>query len=294
MVILRLKGGLGNQLFQWFFARSLGHKRILVDTSSYKVPNVGRDRNIEISAMISESRNAFTSRSWQYEWVLSKLISILDKAWEINLLRRLLNIFGYVRDDSWNIRLLKVNKKLPVIILNGYFQNHESIYSISHLIKGDLQPHLDHHFSLLCQRYMIPVKYDVIHVRREDYPGARRNVVHIGILNDEWFVTNISRESKFLIFLIEDSSEAKVLIEALSPNLILDQSNSNPWEALALMSKCTSGIGSNSTLSWWGAKLCKENGGKFVLPSEWSQNKNIDNNRFYINLVTYREPIWKS
>jgi hypothetical protein len=83
--------------------------------------------------------------------------------------------------------------------------------------------------------------------------------------------------------LTENREDAKELVKNLKPQLVLDKFDTTPWETLAIMYGASQFLGANSSLSWWGARLCSANGGEVWLPSQWSYWKNIDPMDYHFN-----------
>jgi hypothetical protein len=287
-----MKGGLGNQLFQWYFAHSLLKEKFIVETASYQTENKGRSRSLEIGILSSRCSHGYFVRSIFLSFIIERIMSLMAKMWEYRNLRSLVEKFGYVREDTRSNYPSTVLGKKGVQLLDGYFQDNRKLLVVSELISQEMWPTLRKIFSDFQKRYRIPAKYEVLHVRRADFSEALKSDAHIGILDDKWYIENYPKNSDYLILLTEDAKECENLVDVIRPNLVLDSQESTAWEALAVMAFCDSGLGSNSTLSWWGARMACERGGNFILPGNWSQHGNIDDNRFLIERVRYVRPIW--
>ena len=287
-----MKGGLGNQLFQWYFAHSLLQRKFIVETGSYQTENRGRPRNLEIGMLRSGCSHAYFVRNIFLSFIIERIMSFMAKMWEFRNLRSLVEKFGYVREDTRSNYPSTVLEIRGYHFLDGYFQDTRKLLNVSELISQEMWPILQKIYLEFQKRNGIPTKYDVIHVRRADFSEAIKSDAHIGILDDKWYIENYPKNSDYLILLTEDAKECENLVDVIRPNLVLDSQESTAWEALAVMAFCDSGLGSNSTLSWWGARMACERGGNFILPGNWSQHGNIDINRFLIERIKYVRPIW--
>jgi len=293
-VFVRLKGGLGNQLFQWYFAHTLPATLFVPEVSSFSHTDSQRPRRLEL-APVFETCNHFDKRGLSRNGHHARspaIISLLARMWGNTVLRQLSETLGYVRDDFFTEVNVSAVQKRRIVYLDGYFQDFRLIKDIYPTISKEMKPILEKKLKVLKQLHKIPKSFDVIHVRRADFIGALKNYAHIGILNDSWFRENYVNNSNFLIILSEDKEECRELVEYFEPHLVLDGTNSTPWDVLTLLTYAENSIGSNSTLSWWGALMSRMNGNSFVMPDNWSWRNNVENQRFFIEGINYRPSIW--
>lgn len=117
----------------------------------------------------------------------------------------------------------------------------------------------------------------VIHVRRGDYlnPKTRK---HHGLSSREYFedasrlLSEITGCNSYLV-VSDDIAGAKMQLESsrfFSKNTLQFISGLNEIETLSLMSSARGVVASNSSFSWWGARLCWSlNSGVVAVPRPW-------------------------
>lgn len=221
------------------------------------------------------------------------LMDFLAKSWDISYLRKGVEALGYVREDTrMDVPSTDLKSSKRQNSLDGYFQDIRLFSNSNRVIESELLPVLRDRFAFLVEKFKIPKKFDVIHYRKADMREMLRSSLHIGELDQIWYTTNLSRTSNFLILLTEWKKQSDFLKLQVKPSLILDSRDTTPWDALALMAHSSNFIGSNSTLSWWGGYVGTMLGSKVVLPDNWSQHNNVENERFRINGVTYSKAVW--
>jgi hypothetical protein len=120
-------------------------------------------------------------------------------------------------------------------------------------------------------------KFISVHIRRGDYAHPR-NSKTIGLLDLSYYLHGINQIQSKLgvlpVWLFCDDPEYVIKIMPLMPKncrLILAPRDSDPAESLLIMSKARGLVLSNSTFSWWGARFAEENTLK-VVPSPWFKN----------------------
>ena len=74
--------------------------------------------------------------------------------------------------------------------------------------------------------------------------------------------------------------------------MILSDTEASPLQTLALMSNAQFFVGSNSSLSWWGAYLATKSGNPCILPEKWSQWGNYENSRLKNELIQFFPSTW--
>jgi hypothetical protein len=147
--------------------------------------------------------------------------------------------------------------------IEGYFQS----YKYFEEFKQDIINGFTFKFDILnkCQniisQYFNPV---AIHIRRGDY------VKHPAFWNitPEYIQETLNhftdQEYTFLVF-----SDDMEWCKQVFPEGVIFVEKNNQFEDLCLMSLCNHNIISNSSYSWWGAYLNKNENKRIVAPSNW-------------------------
>lgn len=272
MVICNLKGGLGNQMFQYAVARSMAKDRhnILIDLSFLKKNNV--------------SIGSFTARKFElnlFKNIRFKFINrfalnfYLSNSGILKVLRILLQYKKvYVINDESE----QYEDGHNIIYIDGYFQNPLLFDSIRAILLKDFSfPVLPKYINNLAK--LIESKNAVsIHVRRGDYLNQENNDYH-GLLPISYYksavekIIELNKESCFFIF-SDDSEWCKLNFSFIENEkyFISDKNNPN-WIDLKLMTLCKHFIIANSSFSWWGAWLSEHDYKTVIAPRNWYKNR---------------------
>jgi hypothetical protein len=275
--IFAIQGGLGNQLSQWFFAHTISENSHFRIDPLYEMTVVG-PRNFELQQLMDKCSHLENPMNQNFLPPLTKIYyGILDSLWEFSVLRPFVEGLGYIREDPrFDRDQSKINSR-NIKYAKGYFQRQAEIEKVFSYVEKELQPILQGTLATLKERMQLGSNYTVLHVRRGDYAAAEFSPMIIGTLSDEYFSRGLEdMDTNNLILLTEIREDVTELVKTLNPCLVLDKSDTTPWETLAIMYGASQFLGANSSLSWWGARLCYAKGGDVWLPAQWSYWKNID------------------
>ncbi len=192
-------------------------------------------------------------------------------------MRHIVEVLGYFREDPRLDQNQSKGNLKSIKYAKGYFQKQAEIEKIFSSVEKELVPVVQEVLVTLEERIQLGSNYTVLHVRRGDYDAAEFTPIIIGTLSDEYFLRGLEgMDTSNLILLTENREDVTELVNALNPRMVLDKLDTTPWETLAIMYGAAQFLGANSSLSWWGARLCFAKGGSVWLPSQWSYWKNID------------------
>jgi hypothetical protein len=280
MIIVRLMGGLGNQMFQYAFGRQLS---ILRKTSL----------KLDISLLEDKTAN-HTQR--QFELGIFNLGDIIapkeevDKFLSINTnkLKRIVHSKFPILLPYYSIRenghgfdpkmLLSPENTL----LTGYWQSEKYFSEISGMIKKDFSlPEIVNEKAKLLASKISSCNSVGVHIRRGDYiSNPETNKFH-GTCGIEYYSAAIQHLSSTVtnpeFFIFSDD------INWLEQNMFSDKKytyvtddNSNAPLDMHLMSLCNHNIIANSSFSWWAAWL-NTNPNKMVIgPKNWVNDTSVN------------------
>lgn len=292
MVIVKLCGGLGNQLFQYSYGYYLAKKNnadLWLDLSwfgeqSERKPDI-LQLNINYDKLV-------------YFWKENGLVRFLNKKYINRGLRIMgLNMYRlpqilYLKESRY-----RFNRKMNCLDLKG-----KNVY-----VDGYWQcpRYFQEYYSDLCKLFSIKnlsdeivtlgekLKKDccvAIHIRRGDYPKKKKIGIRLRAIGDEYYrnvlekITNEYPNSELYLF-SNDMEDAKVLIKSITnkkPRILAEEKKLNVMEEWYLMSCCRIMVIGNSTFSWWAAYLnssIEKNiyapmrywGNDDICPNEWNQ-----------------------
>ena len=269
MIIVRLKGGVGNQLFQYALGGALQkHYGVPVsyDISKYKNDPL---RKFELHALdpnIAEERSirAFFSPS------LMERIERKLKAKQGN------EIIKELPKQEWcfNGDIFKMNERS--LYLDGYWQSPRYFELFQTDLRKQFAQLIIPEQSTMGDNYVNSV---AIHVRRGDYVNSNLTSEIYSALPLAYYQSAINlmeasnRNLKFYLF-SDDLSWCREHFKNV--NVSFMENSDSPLFDLALMSRMEHHIIANSTFSWWAAWL-NENPSKIVVaPKQWFKDSNMN------------------
>lgn len=279
MIIVRLYGGLGNQLFQYAAGRRLANAHnteLRLDTSSLRE---GAWRRFELGAFNIDGKIASEGQIIIAKYGKRKLAS--------RALGRLLNrppepASTFVRERHFHFDQDILT--LPDgVYLDGYWQSERYFKDIEDIVRSEFEVKSPPRGKNKELTELIKACNSVsLHVRRGDYVNNPQTHEFHGICGVDYYKRCIEyfrgtvEEPYFFIF-SDEPSWAKEHIDISHKMTIIDHNGPDgSYEDLRLMSYCQHHIIANSSFSWWGAWL-RGNAGKIVIaPERWFRRDDLD------------------
>jgi hypothetical protein len=268
MIIVQLKGGLGNQLFQYAAGRQLSEK--------FDVP-----LKFDLSFLNSTDPNQRHIKRY-FELDKFKIIVEIATESEIQAIRRQRwkNSFKPVwireRKNDCHKKLHRAGKDC---YLNGFFQSEKYFINISETIRNELifkEP--------LTDRYFLEIKEQIensnsvsLHFRRGDYvENPNTNRFH-GVCPLEYYRQavkwmNEKTEDQQLFVFSDDIGWVKANFRTEFPTVFVEKSEEKLHSDFRLMSLCKHNIIANSSYSWWAAWLNLNEAKTIIAPEKWFAN----------------------
>ncbi|MCX5632671.1 MAG: alpha-1,2-fucosyltransferase [Phycisphaerae bacterium] len=281
MIIICLKGGLGNQLFQYAAARSLAHihkTAVKLDTTAYyyggprqfELSHFNIQENIAVAAEIEKLTEARQNRLQKSFYSLLHSHSKLSP-----------NHIRYNK-PQYKADFFKLSDN---IYLEGYWLSEKYFSNIKDIIRQEFtfKEKPDDKNQKLADN-ITAVNSVSIHIRRGDYTEDSKAVQSHGICSVQYYRDCIEYITKKVenphFFIFSDRPEwSKDILKLSYPATYISQNfGEKDYEDMRIMSLCKHNIIANSTFSWWAAWL-NSNPQKIVLaPQKWFADKkfNID------------------
>lgn len=272
-VFIVLKGGLGNQMFQYAMGRSLalrtGAQLILLS------PSKTAARKYALSVFNISATAASPIQSYALQ------IASLPFCRRIgNLLLGIISLrtVCFIRDREAGFDR-SIGDLHGSLVIDGYWQSEKYFLACELAIRNDFRflsvASLENQ-TLLDQ--IARLKAVAVHVRRGDYvSNAQSNYVH-GTCSLEYYVaaTNIMRgrlgDPKFFVFSDDpDWVEQHLRLDGSTEIVRINQGSAD-FEDMRLMAACKHFIIANSSFSWWAAWLGVHPDKVVVAPKRWFSN----------------------
>jgi len=199
-----LRGGMGNQFFQWLYAMSLAESNnaVILDTSFLrKVSGNQVSGTLELESVLSDLHLPLhhTPQLWRLERVFSRVARMLGK-------------LQTEPQPSSNSRLARYQY--------GYYQqpnflNTTLIQRAQNLVRPDLRA-----------KFPCLTHYAAIHVRGGDYQTSRYNRMEIGLLGQRYYdeIFNLLAQKHNdlpLLIVSDDYARARQLLAAQDPQKLI-------------------------------------------------------------------------
>lgn len=276
VIITRLSGGLGNQLFQYATARNLALKHdapLFLDASTYRnQPRVETPRQFELMHFAFHGQ---VLDEPPHRIRLARRLGALSKP--------LTGLQLHVeRSDTFDLRVLSLPDDT---YLSGYWQSFRYFESSASELFSDLQPRQPLSEASRKTVEVINASSSVaLHVRRGDYVSSPKASEFHGVLGDSYYVRALERVRALvpdpLFFIFSDDvpwCQEHLGLQGKQARFISWNKGADAWQDFVLMSHCRHHVIANSSFSWWGAWMADRRWGEIgrlvIGPKEWFAGK---------------------
>lgn len=270
MIVMRLKGGLGNQMFQYALGRrlSLEHQTDLaLETSSFKTDHLREYRlnTFQINGNASDSLLFFptTGPKRRINYFLQFVRKIIGNPYQI----------FKEKNFDFDPEVLKSSSNA---FFDGFWQSEKYFLPIRQTLLSDFTPIIPLSGELAHIAQNIQACNAVsIHVRRGDYVSDPTTTAYHGVCSKDWY-ENAAQYMKdyvpnleFYVF-SDDYEWAKNNLEFNAPTTFVKPSPDGlECHDLYAMSLCKHNVIANSSFSWWGAWLNQNPNKMVIAPRKW-------------------------
>ena len=282
MIIVKLMGGLGNQLFQYAAGRSLSYKHAVplkIDTD-FLLDRSPREnftyRNLELVNFHTIQEQA-TSDEIRLYAKKSRITQFFNKS----LFKRVIIDYYVEKSFRFNPEFQHLSANT---YLNGYWQTEKYFSDIRSLLLEEFTP-VDSQVpqNILIMDQIKRQNAISVHIRRGDYLSNTAINAYHGVCDIYYYLDAIELiaakvNDPILYFFSDDIEWARSEFGSLPYHceFISHNIGAKSFEDLRLMSACKHNIIANSSFSWWGAWL-NSNPQKIVIaPEKWFSNPAID------------------
>jgi hypothetical protein len=297
-LVIHLMGGLGNQLFQYAFARNLALASEAVlefDTSGYAGSrhDAGSPwaRHCElqyfrtVGSFVGEPAvpigHGFLSRAIRRGRRLLIQVSELGKPYYL----RSVIVEPESQRFRFDARLLE-RQLTGTVEVRGFWQSEKYFQAIERTLRKELVLSGEHESGNAAIAERIGLSESVaLHVRHGD--NATDVAPNLGVLPPEYYrrcIDAIRRDvvrPEFFVF-SDDIVWARQFLAGMERSVFVDRNDPDHSRAdLMLMVLCRHHIIANSTFGWWGAWLGKKPGQIVYAPGRYYQNADRPNPDYY-------------
>lgn len=275
MILVRLLGGLGNQMFQYAAGRSLADRlgaELVLDPTllSGAIPGI-TPRTYALSPFSLRARTATAQEVVRYQ--------LGDMRWRAVLKKRLIGRHAGLRwvryfGRRFNPRILNLPDNT---CLAGNFQSERYFASIASELRADLSFREPVGSTDAAVLEMIGAQKNSVsvHIRRGDYaanPQVRQVHGLLPVAYYERCADYVAAEhvgAHFFVF-SDDPEWAKANLHLRHPHsYVARQVDVGAHHDLRLMTQCCHHIIANSSFSWWGAWLAQGRDKAVLCPLQW-------------------------
>jgi hypothetical protein len=279
MIVVRLMGGLGNQMFQYAVGRAISLKHnapLKMDVSFLEQATDAHIKrhydldifNLEVTIAKNEELNTFSS--------------VQNNRLKRNL-QRFLPIPNHTVVEPTHAFCPEILKSQDNSLLVGFWQTEKYFEQIADVIRKDfafkpLQNQLDKELA----EKISSCNSLSVHIRRGDYVSNPETNKYHGTCSPEYYKEAIelmkTKGNNLHLFIFSDDMQwvKQNMIFNLPVTYIDHNTGKNSYIDMQLMAMCKHNVIANSSFSWWGAWL-NTNKDKVVLaPRNWFADKTID------------------
>ncbi len=296
MIIINIKGGIGNQFFQYALGRKLSllnKADLKFDTSLFSEDLFGRKFKLNIFNTVGDiatkneiSKIKGSRRELEINNELMYNSGLLSKIYRMFYWRyyRLTYTNSNVVNELTHLRFdNKILKVMDNTYLNGFWPHYQYFEDIREILLKEFQlkPKYQTNDFLKKKAYINSLENPIsIHFRR-GYANRDWDLNYFGVLPMTYYekainiIINKIINPTFLIF-SDDINWVKVNLKTDQNHEYIDlgKNPDSDYLELILMSYCKHNIIANSSFSWWAAWINENCNKEVISPKKWYIGKN--------------------
>ncbi len=279
MVIVRLTGGLGNQLFQYALGRRMAYSNgcplkldvsvFANDVRSYRLHHFNTVQQFASNAEIRRLAGA------PGKGVAGRIVRRIRRQFSLQP-RRVVTERGHRFDPQ-------VLSRKGAIYLDGYWQSEKYFADIDHVLRKELTlKAASDPTSCAVSDAINRCESVSLHIRRGDYASNPVYNQFHGLCRVEYYDRAVEQiaaaveKPHFFVF-SDDPDWARLNLRLDYAITFVDHNREDrDYEDMRLMSQCNHHIIANSSFSWWGAWLCCNPDKIVIAPKKWFNDPTVD------------------
>jgi hypothetical protein len=278
MIIIQLKGGLGNQMFQYALYKELQAR--------------GKEVKIDdVSGFVDDKLRIPVLQRFGIEYdkaTRAEVVNITDSRMDIfSRIRRKLTGRKTFRIDEESGKFNPDILELDTAYLVGYWQS-DKYFRDARVISQLHQDFQKRPQEVMADSASWATLQQVeccesvsLHIRRTDYIDAEHNHIH-NLCTEKYYkgaIDKIRAKYPCAVFFIFTDDKEWCKSHFRGPNFFvveLDEKENTDIAELLLMSACKHHICANSSFSWWAAWLNDTPDKMVIVPEKWINNRDMD------------------
>lgn len=270
MIIVKLMGGIGNQMFQYTAGRCLA---------------IQNKTNLKLDITLLLDRNPrkdFTYRNYELGAfnIQENFVSPLEN--KILRVKQILRMINTVKEPHYHFyeSMLSVPDNSYLV---GYWQSEKYFKDVEDIIRNEFTVKLKAEgINKKIAEEINSCEAISIHIRRGDYVSNPETNKYHGLCSLEYYqkaikkITSYIENPHFYIFSDDPEWTQKNLDFEYPFKFITHNGSLKGYEDLRLMSLCRYNIIANSSFSWWGAWLNRNPEKIVIAPRKWFNDPSIN------------------
>lgn len=265
MKVVEIRGGLGNQMFQYAFYLALKHKYkdVFCDINQFKHYNYSLHNGYELAQLFAVKPELISIEQQKAMFGRNKLFRRLAFKWfhqyKQVVIEKGLGFSPRYLQDYGNV------------FLRGYWQSEKYFTDVKDIVRQTFRfPQLAEKnadkLSKLANYNLIAV-----HVRRGDYVN---HPLYEGICILDYYQQAIAYmshhvDNPYFIFFSDDPNWCQQQFQMDNMCIVDWNAGGNSYQDMQMMSLCQHNIIANSSFSWWGAWLNDHVSKIVISPKKW-------------------------
>jgi hypothetical protein len=289
MITIKLKGGLGNQMFQYALARHLAIKNnteVALDLTfiNHRLPFVDYTfRNFELDIFNIKCKKTFLSK---YPISLKNIAFILQTI--SNKTKKIFYPNKYIKERQLYVFDEKILNTTDNSYLDGYWQNVKYFKDIEPIIQKEFSdftsPLSDNGEKTIGE--IKKANSVCINFRRVDYINTPATKAFYGVVELDYYREAIKNilikiDSPHFFIFSDDIEWCQKNFKSDYPTTFITKDKSNSSiEDFRLMCACKNYIIPNSTFAWWAAWLNQSKEKTVIAPKKWIADSKVNADDF--------------
>lgn len=274
MIIIKVMGGLGNQMFQYALYKKLLqiNKDVKVDIHYFN--NVAMHNGYELNKVFDLNPSIATNNE-------IKRLGDTERCISSKIRRKM----GFKKKSHFTPSSDQVATFIPEIFvidemyLDGYWQSEKYFKDVDTIIRKDFtfRNDLRGRNAIICQEILHNEAVS-LHVRRGDYlkiPLYQNICTRDYYVNAINYISDRIKKPKFYIF-SDDIEWCESNLDIKDATFVNWNKGSDSYIDMQLMSNCKYNIIANSSFSWWAAWLNNYKNKIVISPKKWFSDPNIN------------------